>query len=59
MSKKALTVIVDEPLYRDVKAAAASSGKKMAEWISDAFRAALNGSEGLLVRRSPQKKGRG
>lgn len=41
---KALTVKdVEEPLLREVKAAAAVSGKTMRDWIVDALRAALNG----------------
>jgi len=39
--KKALTVVIDESLYREVKGAVGLSGKKMQDWISAALRAAL------------------
>jgi hypothetical protein len=41
MEKKLLGARIDSDLARQVKTASASSGKKMADWISDALRAAL------------------
>lgn len=39
--KKAISVILEESLIREVKSAAVLSGKKMADWIAESFRATL------------------
>ena len=41
MERKTFTLVMEPDLHKQVKIAAAGSGKKMQEWVQDALRAAL------------------